>query len=322
MPEIVISPLLNGHIDPISLLRPVGTFHFETTKESFFLNGCVFKVVDDDFLFAFGYKDSKIICQRNNYINEINTEHISDFNEPVLVALRWQNDSFTLSCYTKSEKIDNCIQTNLISPPMKLLTWAQKQNLVHIIQFKTETQFIEKVYSCLNSIQEKVNQIGVNGFWDITYDGKKVRTRRPKLEPDVHPIIHNLIADQMLVSGIEIVPEYHTGVGNLDFLFLGVVENIGTVKICVEFKNAHSDDIYHGLEEQLPAYMKNCKTNHGAYCVLFYKGNWFNEPIGLTLKELRNKLLLKRRESLEPLLENVRLFIFNLAKPESASEKK
>ena len=118
-----------------------------------------------------------------------------------------------------------------------------------------------------------------NVFWDFQYQGKRIVKRSPKKrESDLHPIIQGLLSDQMFLSSIELSAEYQTGVGNLDFMFTGSVRDKGIAKICAEFKNAHSKDLLHGLEYQLPAYMKNKNVEHGTYCILDFRGKWFNEP--------------------------------------------
>ena len=126
----------------------------------------------------------------------------------------------------------------------------------------------------------------------------------------------------MLLAGIELIPEYQTGVGNLDFIFIGKIKNNGLSKICVEFKNAHSVDLVHGLEHQLPDYMRNTGSNYGAYCVLYYKGDWFNEP-DFSMNELEMRLSICQKKSSNPLVhEGIRVIIYSLAKKVSASMKK
>lgn len=93
----------------------------------------------------------------------------------------------------------------------------------------------------------------------------------------------------MFIANIEVVPEYQTGVGNLDFMFLGHVKGEGSARLCAEFKNAHSKDIFNGFTTQLPLYMRNSGAEYGAYCVLSYKG------IGST--NLRKPLRFRRPRS-------------------------
>jgi hypothetical protein len=97
-----------------------------------------------------------------------------------------------------------------------------------------------------------------------------------------------MLADQMRLSSIEVVREYSTGVGDLDFMFLGIVSRTGQRRLCAEFKNAHSDDLERGLTVQLPQYMKNQRATYGAFCVLWYKGEGFDHPHDLELLGIRD----------------------------------
>jgi len=49
--------------------------------------------------------------------------------------------------------------------------------------------------------------------------------------------------------------------------------------VCVEFKHAHSQDLFHGLREQLPAYMRAKGSDFGIYCVTYFKGENFSKPV-------------------------------------------
>jgi RNA-directed DNA polymerase len=123
----------------------------------------------------------------------------------------------------------------------------------------------------------------------------------------------------MLLASIEVIPEFKTGVGDLDFLFLASVKGRGNCRFCAEFKQAHSNDIYRGLEIQLPAYMRSAGATYGAYCVLGFKGNWFDEPSAMSLSELEFDLQIRKLRLKDPLRENVRIFMYDLSKPATAS---
>lgn len=98
-----------------------------------------------------------------------------------------------------------------VAPP-SLIKWARTQDLLPVTTYDSEEAFRAKVHSCLRSIQDKVTETGaVNPFWNITYDGNTIKERQPKKEVDIHPRIHCLLSDQMLMSSIDVVPEYKTG---------------------------------------------------------------------------------------------------------------
>ena len=133
------------------------------------------------------------------------------------------------------------------------------------------------------------------------------------------------------------MPEQSTGVGNLDFAFLGSVQDQGIESVSVEFKLAHSKYLYHGVRTQLPEYMDSKNSQFGAYVVLWFKGREFDKP---TRSEIA--ALLKKNEMDWPLpkddldfnhfqilastfkdtlAENIRVFTINVAKQISASKK-
>lgn len=123
-----------------------------------------------------------------------------------------------------------------------------------------------------------------------------------------------------MTKNIEVFPEHQTGVGNLDFLLVGDIENIGRCYFCIEIKLAHSQDLEHGLVEQLPSYMRSLRSRYGTYCVLNFKGNWFDKPKIKDNHRLDFYLHLLTKESNIPEVENIRIFIFDFAKELSASK--
>ena len=130
-----------------------------------------------------------------------------------------------------------------------------------------------------------------------------------------------MLSDQAILSSFEIILEFKTGVGSLDFLLIGRLKNGSSTKICIEFKNAHSSDIIHGLTNQLPDYMKNCWSKYGVYAVLYFKGDWFDKPSYKDDTELFVKLQSEKQITGDPIQENIRIIFLSVSKPKSASKK-
>jgi hypothetical protein len=162
------------------------------------------------------------------------------------------------------------------------------------------------------------NMHNKNIFWDIIYDGQKIIRRKPKKEIDLHPIILSLLSDQMFISSISIYPELQTGVGKLDFLFVGYVKNKGISKICAEFKHLHANDLEHGLAVQLPTYMNNQKIEHGTYCILDFRGEWFNKPL-INDDKIYTLLGKAQAKAQRIVVEPIKIHHFHLGKLVSAS---
>ena len=185
--------------------------------------------------------------------------------------------------------------------------------------YGSEEQLRQRIYSSLYSVPEKIREAGAyESFWNITYQGQRIVQRTPKREVEAQHFVECILSDQMLLANIEVVPDARTGVGNVDFKLVGFVNGQGMVPFCAEFKNAHSDDIYRGLELQLPAYMRQENASYGAYCVLNYRGDWFRMP-QMTRNELEVELTRRRILAKDPLLSSVRVFIYNLSRPITAS---
>jgi len=241
----------------------------------------------------------------------------------IRVFVMWSHASIVLDCGVSAENRRRAeVDTSPVAPPIDLVRWARKRNLIEVPTFGKEEEFREKVYSHLTSVNEKIREAGAyKSFWNIAYSGNTITSRLPKKEVDIQPIVHCLLSDQMLLSNIEVVPEYKTGEGDLDFLFMANVDGAGLKKICAEFKLAHSKDLEHGLKIQLPAYMNASQSTYGAYCVLDFKGNWFQEPALPDAKDIESFLIQIMLASKNPVHENIRNFVFHLAKPVTASKK-
>ena len=300
---------------PIDLLTANGTIVFTIDGAGLGINSALFRVDDDDFIFRLGIFDSKIAVQRNNVLITLTPEPMPGSHERVPVFLMWNYNELTLKCGQKDTKV----VTAPTAPSARLLKFAREQNLVPAKVYNSEEEFRAKVHSCLLNIQDKINETGaVTAFWNFEHEGHIIKARQPKREPEIHPIIHCVLSDQMPLAGIELVPEFQTGAGDLDFLFLAYVKDRGDCRFCAEFKPAHSNDIYRGLEVKLPTYMRSAGATYGAYCVLGFKGDWFDHPSAMTLSELEFQLQLKKLKSKDPLHEYIRILTFDLSKPPTA----
>lgn len=114
------------------------------------------------------------------------------------------------------------------------------------------------------------------------------------------------------------IPEYKNGSGSVDFVFIGNVRDKGLKKICVEFKLAHSDDLMNGYWNQLPSYMRVSGAKYGGYCILDFRGDWFDKPI--LDESLDLKLIMIPKDKEKPEHKNIRVFLISLSKPKTASK--
>ncbi len=331
MPEIYIASELKGFATPGDLLVSHGMLVFNSSWQSKHLlkDNVIFRVTGDRFIFELKIENGELQLRRNEVGVIVDLKLLPSNLDQVRVDAYWNIDKIRVSCGEIDKNgpvglgkhgIYSDSETTPASVPISIVAWARKQSLIPHDAYNSEEEFRSKVYGGLASIQEKINKAGAaTSFWNIEYDGQKIIKRTPKKEPDIHPIINCILSDHMLLANIEVIPEYKAGVGDLDFLFIAPLEGGGFAKLAVEFKRAHANDLEHGLETQLPAYMRNIGTNYGAYCVLGFKGDWFGKP-NTKLVDLDYRLKMKINQASPPVLEGIRVFTYDLSKPISASK--
>ncbi|TVP57715.1 MAG: hypothetical protein EA343_22335 [Nodularia sp. (in: Bacteria)] len=319
LPYIAISPTFQGLFTQIDLLRAEG----QIVCQLQFLQppeGEIFTVIDHEFHLIAQVLNCELIFQRNDEAITLDISQVVAASLNIYFIINWSPRHLRLICGNRGGiMVDSDEQaTPTVIPPPSLVEWARKQNLLPVKEYKSEEEFRQRIYSSLISLKDKIIETGaINSFWNILYNGSTIKGHLPKKETDIHPTIHFHLYEQMFMGSISVIPERQTGVGNLDFSFAGAVQGRGICEVFVEFKLAHSNNVYHGLEKQLPAYMKNKGIKYGAYCVLWFKCEWFDQPKTLSLEEMENELILRLSKTNYP--SGIRTFIFNLGKISPAS---
>ncbi len=283
MPEVWINPCGGGRLTPEALLRMEGSIdvYLETKR---FPDGkfCVFHIASDDFWFNLGFIDRHLIFQRREYTVKISQSFFHKLKGNSTFIASWTPNELILLLGPRGfigQSIRKVLPIEPRPAPASLFRWAREQALIQTTEYASEAEFVSRVHSGLASLQDKVDAMHNRDiFWDIEYQGRRLASRRPKRETDLHGVIHALLSDHFFLSSIDVIPEVKTGAGDLDFLFVGAVQGQGLAKVCAEFKLAHSPRLLHGIESQLPAYMRAQKTDNGTYCILDYRGSWFEEP--------------------------------------------
>lgn len=308
---------------PADLLTSEGTVTFNVRRAQLQNFDILFQVSDECFSFTFSFQNSTLVLQRNDIISILTTSELPAELDTVRVSAVWNHSELYLWCGTDKVHREVRVPTYPVTPPRSLIAWSRKQNLLQTVEYSSEEEFRQRVYACLASIQDKVDATGAfNPFWDVSYSGLIIQARSPKRETDIHPTVHALLSDQMLMSSIDVVPEYQTSVGNLDFMFMGAIKGCGVARMCAEFKLAHSADLLRGLQVQLPAYMRSRDVKYGAYCVISFKGDWFDEPThSMSINDLYHELHLAKLGHIAPELQNIRVLVYDVAKPERASKR-
>lgn len=279
-PYVYIAASAGGRLTPEALLRSQGTVEVRLFEKAFPADPrLIFRVAGEGFWFNLGFVNGRLVLQRSGHGVAISPRFFRKLPSNDCVLASWTPTQLTL-LLGHIGMVGPSIREFVVTPPClappSLLQWARRESLLPIVEYDSEGQFVERVHSGLAMIQDKIDEtLTRQMFWDIQYDVNRIVRRTPKRETDIHGVIHALLSDQFFMSSIDILPEAATSAGRIDFLFTGVVRGKGLVKVCAEFKVRHSHDLVHGIENQLPAYMRAQHTRNGTYCILDFSGSWF-----------------------------------------------
>ncbi|MBE0517459.1 MAG: hypothetical protein IBX41_08770 [Methanophagales archaeon] len=330
---IEIAPQIRGHVTPRDLIEANGTLTFRINSSQFGeKSGYLFKVASPDYSLEVGFTRTSFYIARNDQRLTLSIEPYKQAGHAMCYAM-WQLTELSLLILDKSydkavssgadaiveiERRKKILRTPPTIPTNSLIAWARTKAIAPAITYDSHSHFYQEVTFALQSIPDKVATVGMyNAFWDITYEGSRIVSRKPKREPDTLPIIHGLLFDIATAKNFQFSPEYQIRGGRLDFLISGHLKTGESANACVEFKHAHSPDLKDGLLKQLPAYMRAKGCNFGLYCVMFFKGSYFTEPREY---DLRNIDLFLSGLASKAGLSSIRILIFDFSHPKPPSQ--
>lgn len=330
-PSVRINPSFNGVLTYENLLSNEGSIVFILKNDNVSRGGLFWEVSFESYIFTFSINiDRKsLVLERNEALCILPFDGMP-MNVDLIVIITWSHNALSIYISTRKGntpqlKDSNTVKTNSTFIPTEIISWARKKALIPIKIYQSEEILRNTVISCFENIQNKINDSDVSQFWDITYDGNRIQDRKPKKEVHIHPTIKSLLYDQAILLSLQIIPEFKTGVGNLDFLIIGRLKNGNNSRICIEAKNAHSPDLYHGIENQLLDYMTNTNSKYGIYLIYNFEGEWYNNSSYKLKKGTTEnpKLAVYLRKSINDnfiLSENISLIELRLGKQKSASK--
>lgn len=282
--EFFVDPLAHGRVTPRALLSAEGTISAPFLPELLVQRKhlAIVRLAGEGWFFNVGYTNGGFVIQRNGGQLTLDHEWCVAKGLPDTILASWTMDALILSFGAHSthwaypQLTEQCRFT---VPPLELVRWVREKELAPIKLFANEEQFLLRMHSSLQRLDERLGaMLSREIFWDVERVGNKVIGRRPKRETDVQSAIHAMLFDHMQLSNVDILPEARSPAGEVDFLLSSALAD-GTIgKICVEFKNAHSQDLGSGLRTQLRSYMEKLDVRNGAYCVLDYRNGDFNHP--------------------------------------------
>jgi len=326
MEEVLINECCGGRLTTEALLKSTGSIDVNLKVNAFPKEKvCIFHVAGENFWFNLGFIDGELSLQRYDYDLRVSEDFFKQLPGDTTFIASWTSDSLIILLGKRGFDGPSIRKVMKIEPrpvPASLLRWARHQSLIPTEIYNTEAEFVSRVHTGLAALQDKINLMSSRDiFWNVARDGNKIKYRSPKKETDLHGVIHALLSDQFFLASIEVIPEAISSAGHLDFLFIGCIKRLGMLKVCAEFKLAHSKDLYQGIEFQLPAYMSAHGTENGAYCIIDFRGKEFESPKEDDLT-IHNRLALASSRGWSNIDRPIKVHKFKIARSEAASKLK
>lgn len=267
--QIEISPSLRCSLGVTDLLATEG---FLCTALSFDAPPCglLFSVKSPNYNLACFFDKNAFVLTRNGQEARTDLGSLRYEEQVKLIAtVIWEPNKLVVGVdYNKYSKEVSC-NTSSTFPPNDLLNWARRQALLPSTTYADELAVLEEVSSQIAHMADRiVDMSAVNSFWDTIYSSETVFEYKPKRVTDILPLIRLLLSPIEILRGLQVVPEHTAGTEKLEFLITGRTLSHKTVRVCVEFKLAHSPEIAHGISVELPDYMSRIGTDYGIYCVI------------------------------------------------------
>lgn len=276
-------------------------------------DGLFFELTNEEFLWRLEFKDGIAFARRNEH--QVSAPLFQPVDE-VRIMLFWGPELLGLSTHSRRGSHERDIRTPFTVPPPAVIRAARAQLMLPPEQpFASRRDVTREVTTQLRALGGVLAGGAWKSFWS---------NDQPRREPELTSIVDSYIRRQLeLIKGIEVHQESKSGSGRMDFLFVGETESRERVRVCCEFKLGHSDDLQHGIEVQLPAYMQEQGTDQGVFAVLDFGANYppkrpFDLP-GFTVDSVET--ILKLQGMLVAGQRNLQYVQIPVHKPKSPSDK-
>lgn len=278
----------------------------------------IFSVSADGFSFRFATKDNAAIVERCGNVLEV--EVLPFENENILI-LQWNYELLSLATISDRHKSpvqppmpddEKKIDQLSILVPQEIRRLAREASLLKIEAFNSIAQFSSTLMEDVRQAEARISETGAqHAFWDF----HKCENPTPKREPKAVTVFSSYLLDRAILHGYEIIQEAKSGAGALDLLAIGKLATGRNVKIAIEGKKAHSTDVLHGLQNQLPTYMEKSRADRGVYLVLWFKSQHYQHPE--MTREILNAYLTSRKR-----LQEIGVIIVDVSLPLAPSNPK
>ena len=152
---------------------------------------------------------------------------------------------------------------------------------------------------------------GYMNFW------RDIACTEPKNETEFQPYISTVLDNYCKVNGVQLTREAREGNGSVDIAFSYTNRDRQLLRVCLEIKKAHHQDVSSAMNTQLPVYMESMGTKEGIYLVIWQKNGSPGKPAGFANEEE----MAQRLEALNQYPDNIRVRIINCCKPVSPSKR-
>jgi hypothetical protein len=262
MPDEIFAELSPGLREKFTerwLFEPIAWIHGVVVDSG---PGVHFRAVAPGYhLLAYHSGDGRLCLERNGIVCGVEMP----LGSTKRIILSWTPTSLEVQAGSNKETI----QTPLAGPPYEVRDWLRRKSLIPQTTYPDAAAVLDTVIQHIENISAKIKDTGaVAGFWDVTYDGQRILERIPKRETELTEVLGMHLSDLELTKNIRVLRETPAGSGRMDFLFIGTLDSGKSVPICCEVKRFHSDDVAHGLQKQLPEYMKLKATSFGIFAML------------------------------------------------------
>ena len=175
------------------------------------------------------------------------------------------------------------------------------RDLIYDVDIVNNRVFLDFCYKLLElTIKKSIEFSGLyKSLWKNENDNKV-----PVSEPEAQEVLYNQIKDIAEIKGIKVMREPVASDGSLDFHFHYTKNDI-SMNVCVELKNAHHNLLAHGINTQLPLYIKDVGRKEGIFLVLWYKTDSFTKPTTYaSIQELEDCLMkeVPKKLTIKPLI--------------------
>ncbi len=241
----------------------------------------------------------------SNYV----VQHINKENGEVVhrqVFTITNPDSFSL---TTSRFIDRLNSINLSD---SLVNIREMLTRTKIVSEKNLADFVYRSFDVF--VKQNIENHGDYQYlWTIGKD----KNPKPCKETECQPYIFNHLRAFFDFMGIQISRESISSNGEIDFLVSYRNNDHKLLKICVELKLAHAQNVENGIKFQLPQYMKGERCNYGIFVALWFKGDQCNKPLKYETPQELHSFLDK-----EKLIKRIKTIVIDCVKPISPSKLK